>query len=81
MICLKRVNPWRGMAVVELVQSKAPAPYAISCMMQGAGIIPVPSSLRSPSVLVPVPSTAVCLLHLLWDMPGIGWQTWVPQCP
>lgn len=47
MICLERVNPWREMAVVELVvKSEAPTPYMISCMMQGVGTIPVPSSLR-----------------------------------
>lgn len=45
MICPERVNP--GREVVELVvQSKALAPYTISCMMKGAGIIPVPISLR-----------------------------------
>lgn len=44
MIYLERV---RGMAVVGLVvKSKAPAPYTISCTMEGAGIIPVPCSLR-----------------------------------
>lgn len=46
MICLGRLNPWREMAVVELVvKSEAPAPYRISCMMQGAGIVAVPSPL------------------------------------
>lgn len=46
MTCLGRLNPWREMAVVELVvRSEAPAPYVISCMMQGAGIVAVPSPL------------------------------------
>lgn len=44
MICLERV---REMAVVELVvKSKALTPYTMSSMMEGAGIIPVPCSLR-----------------------------------